>query len=200
MNTSIKHASNNKKIRALKNTASSLAMAVAGVLVCGPVNAKDVGDYDVWEFENIQATEKREGYVLYSGDRLIGNLVQEDIGRLGHVDLKANLTVATGVEAGPMHILGKLTSTGQVFILDTNGVLFGEGAVVDTAGLAVLGGEAENLNSINIDNRLNVNISENAFIDIQKGAQITVAEAGLAAFVAPQVSNAGVISAKKAKS
>ena len=119
---------------------TSTAIAAACISLGSQAMAKDVGDYDVWEFENTQAIEQSQGYVKFKGDKIIDNLVQEDIGRLGHVDIDARLTVATGVEAGPMHILGKLTSTGDVYVLDVNGFVFGEGAVVDTNSFAAIAG------------------------------------------------------------
>jgi parallel beta-helix repeat protein len=192
-----------------KKLMTTTAMTAAGLLMfSGAAMAGDgpVGDYDVWEFGSFQSgaegtiTDQSQGYVQYSGDRIIGDLVQEDIGRLGHVDLKADLTVATGVESGVMQILGTLTSSGQVFVLDVNGVMFGEGSVVDTAGFAAIGGKlGEGSNLTGDDIRLNVDVADGADISIHEGATISVSEAGLAAFVAPTVSNAGVIQARMGK-
>ena len=197
---------NKKKASALKALLSSSALTAMGVLaMTGTALAKDVGDYDVWEFESFQSgaegtiTGQSQGYVQYSGDRIVGRLSQEDIGRLGHVDLQSNLTVATGAESGAMHILGKLTSTGEVFVFDVNGFLFGKDSVVDTAGFAAIGGEIVDPDSLGSGDSFDAALSADAKITIEEGAMINVAEAGLAAFVAPTVVNRGVINAKLGK-
>lgn len=186
---------------------SSTAIAAIGVFafVPGAAVAKDVGQHDVWEFGDFKdgaegtVTGRDTGYVQYSGDRIIGDLIQEDIGEQGHVDLNARLTVARGVESGAMHILGKLTSTGEVFVLDVNGFVFGANSIVDTAGFAAIGGNIADEDILDGDGVFDIDVADNARIEIREGAQISVAEAGLAAFVAPTVTNSGIIKARLGK-
>ncbi len=186
-----------RSVNGRKVLLTTTALIAAGsVMLSSPAIAKDVGDFDVWEFQNTAASERGEGYVEYKADKIIDNLVQEDIGKLGHVHLDSRLTVATGVESGPMTILGKLTSTGEVLVLDTDGFLFGNGSVVDTAGFAAIGGSMDTQDLLDGKTIANINVSEGASIVIEKGAVVNVAEAGLAAFVAPYVTNNGVINAK----
>ena len=117
-------------------TASALSIAAPAIAGDGPV-----GDYDVIILENTQAAEESLGYNVYrSNDRIVDNAIQEDIGRLGHTHFDAPVSVITGVEQGTTQILGKLTSTGDVYILDVNGVLFGKDAVVDVNGIAATTG------------------------------------------------------------
>ncbi|NCC23100.1 MAG: hypothetical protein EOM26_11685, partial [Alphaproteobacteria bacterium] len=192
-------ANDNRFSRFLTTTA--LAAAGLAFIAAAPTmaHAKDVGQHDVWEFENTAPTESSLGYVRYEGDTIIDNLTQEDIGQLGHVDLRARLTVARGVEAGPMHILGKLTSTGEVYVLDVNGFLFGAGSVVDTAGFAAIAGNVADEDFLDGDGVLNIDVAEGAEIAIERGAMINVADAGLAAFVSPIIRNNGLIQAKLGK-
>ena len=179
------------------NKLLSTTALVAAAMLPGAANAKNVGDYDVFILENTDPTALEQGYSEYTSNGiLIDNLVQEDIGRLGHTHLNAPMSVLTGIEAGPMHILGKLTSTGEVKLLDVSGFLFGSNSVVDTQGFAAIGGTIENATSFLTDGSLNIDVSEDASIIIEEGAMISVGEAGLAAFVAPHISNSGIINAK----
>lgn len=93
----------------------------------------------------------------------------------------------------PSQILGTLTATGQVILLNPNGVLFGRQARVDAAGLVVttarLGTEDF------MAGRLNFTASDRSGGTVENQGTITVREGGLAAFVAPHVRNDGVIRA-----
>jgi len=94
----------------------------------------------------------------------------------------------------PSQILGQLTSNGQVWLLNPNGVVFGKAARVDVAGLLAT--------TLNISNRdfltgaYNFAASSGAPATIANEGQITVRDAGLAALVAPGVANSGVIEAR----
>lgn len=95
--------------------------------------------------------------------------------------------------ADPSAIFGTMTATGQVLLLNPNGVLFGPNARVDTAGLIVstakLGTEDF------MTGRLNFTPSDRAGGSIVNQGTITVREGGLAVFVAPHVRNDGLIQA-----
>lgn len=92
-------------------------------------------------------------------------------------------------------IFGRLTATGTIFLVNQNGIVFGQGAQVDVGGLVAT----------------TANISNNNFMaglfkfdqasplrsaSVVNLGDISVRDAGLAAFVAPGVENAGVIEAK----
>jgi parallel beta-helix repeat protein len=116
---------------------SALTAASLVALSGSPVLAGDgpVGDHDVMVLENTAASSQSLGFVEYEDAvRIVDNALQEDIGRLGHTHFNTPLAVITGVEQGPMQILGKLTSTGDLYVLDVDGFLFGNGSVVDTVG------------------------------------------------------------------
>lgn len=95
--------------------------------------------------------------------------------------------------ADPSAIFGTMTATGQVLLLNPNGVLFGPNARVDTAGLIVstakLGTEDF------MTGRLTFTPSDRAGGSIVNQGTITVREGGLAVFVAPHVRNDGLIQA-----
>jgi filamentous hemagglutinin family protein len=95
----------------------------------------------------------------------------------------------------PTRILGNLNANGRVVILDRNGIIFGKDSKLDVGGLiastgdindkAFLKGKGKNFTVENIADGKIVNFG-----------QITIADAGLAAFVAPNVRNDGLIVAK----
>jgi filamentous hemagglutinin family protein len=121
-----------------------------------------------------------------------------NIGRDAHVDFKqpANGVTVNRVMNGsgdPTQIYGKLTANGTVFILDRNGVIFGKTAQVDTAALIASTGDLSRQTGTGITLE---NIDANPLAYIENHGSVTVADGGLAAFVAPAVRNSGVIRAR----
>jgi parallel beta-helix repeat protein len=159
-----------------------------------------VGNYDVMELENTAPYEKSKGYVSYKGKNIVDNAIQEDIGRYGHTHFDADRAVITGAEAGTMRIYGKLSATGDLYLLDVNGFLFGEGSTVDITGnFGAFAGKVDKEDLLDGDGVFNVETAKGGKIVIEEGAMISVADAGLAAFVAPTIQNAGVINARVGK-
>src|SRR5215831_15152085 len=78
---------------------------------------------------------------------------------------------------GPSQIFGTITANGRVFLINPNGILFGLGSSVNTAG------------------RFNFNIPGRLDASIVNFGHITATNGGFAALVAPGVRNAGVITA-----
>jgi len=97
-------------------------------------------------------------------------------------------------DGDPTQILGSLRANGIVMVLDRNGVIFGANSRIDVGGIiastgniddgAFMQGGSITLNNFGTDGSI-----------INHG-MISVAEAGLAAFVAPTVTNSGVIQAR----
>lgn len=121
-----------------------------------------------------------------------------NIGRDAHVDFKQpeNGVTVNRIDpdgGDPTQIYGKLTANGTVFILDRNGVIFGKTAQVDTAALIASTGNLSRLTETGITLE---NIDANPLSYIENHGSITVADGGLAAFVAPAVRNTGVIRAQ----
>lgn len=99
-----------------------------------------------------------------------------------------------GPSAGASAIDGMLSANGQVMILNPNGVMFGATASVNVAGLVASTG--------NINDALfmasataPIAITGATAGSISNQGSITVSGAGLAAFVAPSLANAGTITA-----
>jgi filamentous hemagglutinin family protein len=94
---------------------------------------------------------------------------------------------------GPSEILGKLTANGRVFIINRDGILFGPGAVIHTAGF--LASTNDIRNSDFMAGRYNFNIPGRPDASIVNQGRITATSGGFAALVAPGVRNSGTITA-----
>ncbi len=94
---------------------------------------------------------------------------------------------------GPSEILGTLTANGRVFVINRDGILFGPGAVINTAGFLATTNDIKN--SDFMAGRYNFNIPGRPDASIVNQGRITAASGGFAALVAPGVRNSGTITA-----
>lgn len=136
--------------------------------------------------------------VTQSTDRAVIDWQSFDVGRNESVHFAqpgVSSSTLNRVHAGrESTIAGRIIAPGQVIIQNSNGVVFTETARIDVGSLVAT--------SVGISAR---NFTEGKLVFDQPGhprarvrneGQISVAEKGLAAFVAPGVANAGVIAAK----
>jgi filamentous hemagglutinin family protein len=94
----------------------------------------------------------------------------------------------------PSRILGALQSNGKVFLVNPNGVLFGQGSQVDVNGIV-----ASTLNITNEDfiaGRLNFKAGDKAG-DLKNQGVITTPAGGQVFLIAPNVENSGIIASPK---
>lgn len=101
------------------------------------------------------------------------------------------LNRVTGSEVSS--ILGRLEANGQLFFVNPNGMVFGKEAKVDVSGLLVSTADITNQNFMN--SRYSFDAKGKADAQIVNEGALTIKDAGLAAFVAPHVSNSGTIRA-----
>src|SRR6516162_8570540 len=94
---------------------------------------------------------------------------------------------------GPSEIMGTLTANGRVFIINRDGILFGPGSVVNTAGFLATTHDIKN--SDFMAGRYNFNIPGRPDASIVNQGRITATSGGFAALVAPGVRNTGTITA-----
>jgi len=93
------------------------------------------------------------------------------------------------------HIEGVFEGSASNIVLNKNGVLITGSARIDMHSFA-----ASTADSVSFDgDKATFNDLGDASVEIQQGAEITIAEGGVAAFVAPTAKNAGVINAKLGK-
>lgn len=98
-------------------------------------------------------------------------------------------------EADPTYILGNLNANGQVFVFDQNGVIFGANSKVNVGSIVASSGELKSTNRQLDAGKVKIEL-DNTDGEVVNNGSITVAEGGLAAFVAPTITNNGVINAK----
>ena len=95
----------------------------------------------------------------------------------------ATLNRITGND--PSQILGKLTSNGDLWLVNPNGVFFGNNAKVDVRSLVATTSNISNSNFLS--EKYNFDIPSNFSSSIVNQGTITAAEGGLVALVAPGV-------------
>ena len=95
---------------------------------------------------------------------------------------------------GPSQILGTLTANGRIFLINRDGILFGPGAVINTAGFLATTNDIKN--SDFMAGRMNFNIPGRPDASIVNKGTITATSGGFAALVAPGVRNSGTITAE----
>jgi len=95
------------------------------------------------------------------------------------------------IGGNPSEILGQLTSNGQVFLLNQNGVLFGEGAQVNVGGLVASTLDISDEDFINGDYNFSLNGGTGTVLNYGD-----LNASGYVALLGNQVSNEGVITAK----
>ncbi len=108
----------------------------------------------------------------------------------------ATLNRVTGPD--PSRIAGRIDANGQVVLINQSGVMFYKGAQVNTNGLVVsaIGMSNQSVKGFLDTGKLALDQAGNPNARIDNQGTITVKQAGLAALVAPQVANSGVINAK----
>src|SRR4051812_2415969 len=94
---------------------------------------------------------------------------------------------------GPSEIMGTLTANGRVFVINRDGILFGSGSVVNTAGFLATTNDIKNADFM--AGRYNFNIPGRPDASIVNQGRITATSGGFAALVAPGVRNSGTITA-----
>lgn len=100
-------------------------------------------------------------------------------------------------DSNPSNILGNLNANGKVMLINSNGIMFGANSKIDVSGLIATTANITNENFLN-ENYV-FNIAGNNTAEIINNGNITIKESGLAALVAPNVKNNGIITAKLGK-
>ena len=103
------------------------------------------------------------------------------------------ITLNRVVGPNPSQIAGSINANGQVVLVNQSGVTFFKGAQVNTNGLMVSAAGISNRNFM--AGRMKFDRPAHPDAQIVNAGTITIAQAGLAALVAPRVANSGVISA-----
>jgi len=94
----------------------------------------------------------------------------------------------------PSQILGTLSSNGKIYLVNPNGFIFGKGSTVNVGGILATTADIKNADFMH--GRMKFNTAGSATGSIINNGTITAKDAGLVGFVAPQVENNGVITAR----
>ncbi len=170
-----------------------LICALAGQAMANPQNGTVASGQAV-----IVQTTPRRLDVIQSSDRAVINWQSFSIGAGERTHFQqpsassVTLNRVTGVD--PSSILGQLSANGQIVLVNPNGVMFGAGAKIDVAGLVATTSNIRDGDFM--AGRMDFTMPGNANATVTNAGEITVAEGGLVAFVAPGVANSGVIQAR----
>lgn len=104
----------------------------------------------------------------------------------------ATLNRVTGGQTSVL--LGRLDANGQVFLINPHGIIFGKGAQINVGGLVAATADIGNQDFM--AGRLIFSQPGQPGASVINAGEITVAEGGLVALVAPQVRNDGIITAR----
>ncbi|WP_144641135.1 filamentous hemagglutinin N-terminal domain-containing protein, partial [Bordetella genomosp. 13] len=109
-----------------------------------------------------------------------------------------SVTLNRVVGNDPSAIFGKLNANGTVMLVNPNGVVFGKGARIDVGGLVATTANINDKDFLAGNYKFD-QASKNKNAAIVNEGTISIKDSGLAALVAPSVSNSGVIQAKLGK-
>lgn len=148
-------------------------------------------DYDIPDQLHVHQTSDR---VFIDWDSFnIGQNALTQFHQNNSGSLAVNRVVGEGMD--PTRILGTLKANGQVIVLDRNGIIFGKDAIIDMGSIIAAAGNMDIAKTMYDNEPIEItDINSQGFV-INEGS-ITVAGAGLAAFVAPTLINNGTINAK----
>lgn len=157
-----------------------------GSVAAGEVHWEESGNRTNIIQESQQAVVNWESFNIDTAEHVDVQMPSQDSTHLSRV-----------IGKDPSSILGKLTSNGNLFLVNPNGILFGKEAQVDVHGLVAT------TSSISNDDFLKGNYhfskGPEKISSVVNEGRITAAEGGLVALVAPSVRNAGVIEARLGK-
>ncbi len=111
---------------------------------------------------------------------------------------KASVILNKVIGTDPSSILGALQANGRVFLVNPNGIVFGQNVAVDVAGLAAITFDIKNSDFMNGNYTFNQDTNKNLSYIINKGT-IKISDNGFVFLVAPSVSNEGLIVANLGK-
>ena len=127
-------------------------------------------------------------------DKMVGEWNSFNIGAKAAVDFKQPNADSVALnrinDSNPTEIQGKLHANGQVYLLNSSGVIFGKTAQVDVGGLVASTQKLSDENFKNGQNHFTESDKHSGRIENQ--GEIT-AHGGVVAFIAPEVSNSGTI-------
>ena len=160
-------------------------------------NARPTGGVVVAGAASVSQTTNNT-LITQSSQRAAVNWQRFDVGSQQSVTFDQPSSTATTLNRvigpDPSQIAGRIQANGQVVLVNQSGVIFYQGTQVNAAALVVSAAGITDRNFMAGKMAFDQAAKPNAAV-VNQGS-ITVQQAGLAALVAPQVANSGVITAK----
>ncbi|MEM9468887.1 MAG: right-handed parallel beta-helix repeat-containing protein [Pseudomonadota bacterium] len=203
------HSSINHVKRAIKKLTCTTAMTAVGFLALSNGAAKAANDWS--DHTQVGGANGSSIDITVDTPNSATNITQNGawVKVQGDGDIKSNWSVNLtqdsssskyilyDIEGDATRINGNLNANGEVWIFDQDGVIFGANSKTNVGALvASTGSVADSYFENDTGEYVFDNIGD---ADVINRGEITVAEAGLAAFVAPTILNSGKIKAKMGK-
>jgi filamentous hemagglutinin family protein len=167
-----------------------------------PANALPTGAQVVSGQVNFSQTGNQLN-IQQSTQKAITNWTSFNIGALSEVNFLQPNTSAISLNrvlsADPSQIFGKLNANGQVWLINPNGILFGQGAQVNVGGLLASTLNIADDDFLNSNYKFTGNLSGNRGSIVNMGS-IVANNGGYVAMFSPQIRNEGIISALEGSS
>ncbi|MGQ0527367.1 MAG: right-handed parallel beta-helix repeat-containing protein [Alphaproteobacteria bacterium] len=189
--------------RAVSRILSTTALTAAGLaLFAIPSKADNWGDHTYDEgnvdvdvsIPDVTNLHQTTDFVKARGD---GDITAGHTVNLNQPG-SGSMYVLYDIENDPALIQGALNANGQVFIFDQDGTIFGADSRVNVGSIVTSTGHISDADLRDGDGHYTFEGVDTGG-SIEMRGTITVADAGLAAFVAPTVRNSGVINARLGK-
>jgi filamentous hemagglutinin family protein len=176
----------------------SLAVCLSLLMAIAPARANPQGGVVTAGSASIARTAANRLDIVQTTDKAIVNWQGFSIGA-GEITRfqqpsPSSITLNRVVGGAPSDILGQLSANGQVWLVNPNGVFFGPGAQVNVGGLVATTHDIKDKDFL--DGRFVFRSDTQPPGTVENQGHITIAQAGLAAFVAPGVVNHGTIEAR----
>ena len=179
----------------------SVSLFAFAAMLSAPAHANPEGGHVVAGDATIAGTAPNEVTIRQTSDKAIIDWNSFSIGAdertVFDQPSSASVTLNRDIGGNPSAIFGRLQSNGRIFLVNRNGILFGENARIDVAGLVASTADIANENFLAGRHEFDIPGTPGASV-INLG-ELSIADHGLAALVAPHVRNDGVIVARLGK-
>jgi len=184
-----------RDLKGLKRTllAGASAISLASLALAGPEGGNVVAGS-----ATISAPTATQTQINQSTDKAIINWNSFNVGSnesaVFNQPNASSVTLNRIFDQNASVIAGQVSANGRLILVNANGMVFENGASVNTAGLIATTADISNNDFMAGNYAFNQAGAANA--SIVNNGQITAEEGGVVAFVAPSVRNSGVITAK----